>query len=109
MTAIVFDYIIPIRRKAAARKSDPQMSHDAAKRAELGKAEMQRVWIKQTLMFHGDGLTVPELARVAPYPDWTGHALGKRISEVENISPTGERRDGSRVWSICNASAAADA
>jgi hypothetical protein len=100
MTKIVVDYITPIRRKAVARKSDPQVSHDAAKRAELGKAEMQRVWIKQTLMFHGDGLTVPELARVAPYPDWTGHALGKRIGECSTLMPTGEVRDGSRVWGV---------
>jgi hypothetical protein len=31
MTNIVFDYIIPINKKARSRKRDPQVSHDIKK------------------------------------------------------------------------------
>jgi hypothetical protein len=101
MTAIVFDYIIPIRRKAVARKSDPQVSHDAAKRVELGKAEQLRRCIKATLQAGGPS-TCTELAELIyflPYPV-TSVDVGKRISEIEGIAPTGEVRNGSRVWGL---------
>lgn len=101
-TPIVFDYIIPIRRKATARKRDPKVSHDAAARVELGKAEQQRQAILKMLYRFG-GLTCKELAGVI-----SNHTqvvadsvdIGKRIGEVEGIAPTGEVRNGSRVWSI---------
>lgn len=99
-TPIRFDYLVPIRRKATARARDPQVSHDAAARVELGKAERQRQWIAHALALNGDGLTVAELARVAPYPDWTGHALGKRMTEISTIQPTGQTRDGMRIWEL---------
>jgi phage FluMu protein gp41 len=96
MTAIVFDYIIPIRRKAVARKSDPQVSHDAAKRAELGKAEMQRRSIYVVLKINGPQ-TVRQIAGAIGY---TVHDVGRRIVEIEGIAPNGEKRDGSRVWAV---------
>jgi hypothetical protein len=97
MTAIVFDYIIPIRRKAVARKSDPQVSHDAAKRVELGKAQLQRQFIYWTLEEFG-GMTVTELAISSG--EWSDYELGKRIGEVQGIATTGEKRGGMRVWGL---------
>lgn len=97
---IIFTDLQPAPRKARARRTDCVESHNAAKRVELGKAERQRQWIRRVLAFCGP-LTVPELAkREPPTPPWLAHELGKRINEVEGIAPTGESRNGSRVWAL---------
>jgi hypothetical protein len=101
-TPIIFDFIQPINRKARARRTDPATSHDAAKRVELGKAEQQRQFIKHYLEVRGPQ-TVHELAS---YSEWTAHELGKRVGEISTIQPTGQTRQGSRVWALCNATAA---
>jgi hypothetical protein len=98
-TPIIFDWIQPINRKARARRTDPSTSHDAAKRVELGKTDMQRAAIKG-LLLTGRRLTVKEMAHYLP---WPAHELGKRIDEVAGAMPTGEERDGARVWTLCNA------
>ena len=95
-TPIVLDWIQPINRKARARRTDPITSHDAAKRVELGKTDMQRAAIKG-LLLTGKQLTVNEMARYLP---WPAHELGKRVDEVDGAIPTGEVRNGSRVWGI---------
>ena len=95
-TPIVIDFIQPISRKARARKSDPGTSHDAAKRVELGKTDLQRAAIKG-LLLSGKRLTVKEMAHYLP---WTAHELGKRVDEVAGAMPTGEERGGARVWGL---------
>ena len=95
-TPIVLDWIQPINKLAHARKHDPQVSHDAAKRVELGKAAQQRQMIFNAIKISGR-LTVHELAEFIPY---SAHEIGKRIGEIEGIAPTGEVRNGSRVWGI---------
>lgn len=92
---ITFDWIQPIR-KASARKYDPQTSHDAAKKIELGKADQQRQAIFDLLKTRGP-MTVRMMEEHLP---WTAHELGKRVGEIVNIAPTGEVRDGMRVWAI---------
>ena len=77
MTVIFFDYIIPIRRKATARKRDPQVSHDAAGRVELGKAELQRCRIASALALMP--MTVDEIANFLGEP---AHELHKRMNEI---------------------------
>ena len=94
---IVFDDLRPAPSKARARKSDPQVSHDAAKRVELGKAAQQRLFIAETLAEFG-GMTVPELAISSG--QWSDHELGKRIGECFGLAPIGESRNGSRVWAV---------
>ena len=94
---IYFDWIQPINKRARARKHDPQTSHDAAKRVELGKAEQQRQWIYQ--IKHGGRVRyITELASLQFR--WATYELGKRIGEIEGIMPTGEVRNGSRVWGL---------
>ena len=104
-TPIVFDFIQPINKRARARRTDPATSHDAAKRVELGKAARQRKMIYLSLKCYGPQ-TVKELV-TKPMPLWgidaSAHEIGKRIGEIEGIAPTGEVRNGSRVWAICSA------
>lgn len=93
---IVFTDLRPAPAKARARKSDPQVSHDAAKRVELGKAEQQRTGILDALQKCG-----PKTVKELEY--WTGykaHEIGKRIGEVRGIAPTGDKRGGMRVWGL---------
>jgi hypothetical protein len=97
-TPIIFDWIQPINRKAHARRTDPSTSHDAAKRVELGKTDMQRAAIKG-LLLTGKRLTVKEMAHYLP---WSAYELGKRVDEVDGAIPTGEVRNGSRVWALCS-------
>lgn len=94
---IYFDDLRPAPHKARARKTDPAESHDAAKRVELGKAEQQRQWIHRMLKTWGPH-TIPELASFQLR--WSTHELEKRIGECFGLAPTGESRNGSRVWSI---------
>ena len=102
-TPIIFDFIQPINKRARSRKTDPGTSHDAAKRVELGKAERQRKLIYDTLQRRGQ-MTCEELGRIVY--DFMGDGLigkvdiGKRIGEIEGIAPTGEVRNGSRVWGL---------
>lgn len=91
---IIFDDLRPAPSKARARRTDCRESHYAAKRVELGKAERQRRAIKAELVMPK---TVKELSFLLA---WPAHELGKRITEVEGIAPTGESRNGSRVWGI---------
>ena len=99
---IVFDDLRPAPSKARARRTDCRESHDAAKRVELGKAERQRRQIYLSLKNYGPQ-TVKELVSRPTYL-WginaTAHEIGKRINEVEGIAPTGESRNGSRVWAV---------
>jgi hypothetical protein len=96
-STIIFTDLQPKARKARARRTDCVESHDAAKRVELGKAEQQRQWIYRMLKTWGPR-TVPDLASFQFR--WSTHELGKRIGEIEGIAPTGESRNGSRVWGI---------
>jgi hypothetical protein len=93
---IYVDWIQPINKRARARKHDPQVSHDAAKRVELGKAQLQRSCIYDALKKCGP-LTVKQLEFFAGFK---AHEIGKRIGEIEGIAPTGEVRNGSRVWGL---------
>ena len=95
-TPIIFDFIQPINKRARSRRTDPSTSHDAAKRIELGKAAQQRQMIFNAIKISGR-LTVHELAEFIPY---SAHEIGKRIGEIEGIAPTGEVRNGSRVWGL---------
>jgi hypothetical protein len=94
-TPIVMDWIQPIRRKATARKHDPQVSHDAAAFVELGKAVRQRCRIASALALKP--MTVAEMADFLGEP---AHELGKRVGEIFGVEPTGEVRGGMRVWRL---------
>jgi hypothetical protein len=95
-TPIVIDYIALTPAKARARRLDPQTSHDAARRVELGKAAEQRAYILLAIKQHG-GLTVDQIACYGSYPK---HELLKRVGEIAGIAPTGEKRNGFRVWGL---------
>jgi hypothetical protein len=95
-TPIVIDYIALAPAKARARRTDPQTSHDAAKRVELGKADQQRASIIDCITKWG-GSTVKE---IGDFYNWPAHELGKRIGEIKGIAPTGEQRNGFRVWGL---------
>ena len=93
---IILDDLRPAPSKARARRTDPSVSHDAAKRVELGKAERQRQAIYTCLLNRGP-MTVPE---IADNFFWSAHELGKRMTEISEIACTGESRNGSRVWAV---------
>jgi hypothetical protein len=95
---IYIDYIALAPAKARARRTDPQTSHDAAKRVEQGKAEFQRHDIISCINRYG-GCTMLE---VQNYIGWPKHELLKRVGEVAGIAPTGEKRNGFRVWGLIN-------
>lgn len=94
---IIFTDLRPAPAKARARRTDPQVSHNAAKRVEeSGVCEIQRLAIYDILQRHGPQ-TVKEMAtRLA----WTKDELGKRVDSVRGIAPNGESRNGSRVWAM---------
>lgn len=99
---IIFTDLRPAPAKARARRTDPQVSHDAAKRAELGKAERQRRAISDMLEQFG-----PQTCKELPHHIYHHTELtmndvqvARRINEVEGIAPTGESRNGSRVWAV---------
>lgn len=92
---IVFDWIQPVS-KARARRYDPQTSHDAAEKVEHGKADQQRQAIYD-LLAKGTPMTVRQMEEHLP---WQAYELGKRIGEIQRIAPTGEVRDGMRVWGL---------
>jgi hypothetical protein len=93
---IYFDWIQPINKRARARKTDPGTSHDAAKRVELGKAELQRFRIASAL-----ALKPMTYQEVAEFLGESKYEIGKRICELgEGFAPTGEIRKGSRVWGM---------
>jgi predicted O-methyltransferase YrrM len=95
-TPIVIDYIALAPAKARARRTDPQTSHDAAKRVELGEAAAQRAFILQAIQQHGP-LTIAE---ISTYSSYSTHELGKRVNEVRGIAPNGLTRNGFRVWGL---------
>ncbi|MDE2098928.1 MAG: hypothetical protein KGL39_16865 [Patescibacteria group bacterium] len=92
---IIFDDI-RIVTTARARKFDPQTSHDAAEKIELGKAQQQRKAIYELVTERGP-MTVRQMEEHLP---WQAHELGKRVGEINGLACTGEVRDGMRVWSI---------
>ena len=93
---IIFTDLRPAPAKARARRTDPQVSHDAAKRVEAsGICERQRQAIYDCLKTHGPQ-TIEEIAM---HFFWSKEALGKRILQVEGIACTGKSRKG-REWSI---------
>jgi len=104
-TPIIFDYLIPINRKARARRTDAQTSHDAAELVEMGKADQRRHDIYSALELEGP-MTFKELAVCTGIEQ---HEVSRRLSEIEGIMPTGQTRQGSRVWALCNATAAVSA
>ena len=95
-TPIIFDWIQPINKRARARKHDPQTSHYAAKRVELGKADQRRRDIYLALEINGP-MTFKEIAGCTGI---TEHEVSRRLSEIEGIMPTGQTRQGSRVWGL---------
>jgi hypothetical protein len=100
---IIFTDLQPAPRKARARRTEPAESHDAANRVERsGKTEKQRFMIYGALKVFGPQ-TCREIATTlrkhfATYAE--PHEVGKRINEVEGIAPTGESRNGARVWAL---------
>lgn len=95
-TPILIDYIAPAPAKARARKTDPQTSYDAAKHVEIGKASEQRAYILLSIKQHG-GLTIEQISCYGSHPK---HELLKRVNEIAGIAPTGEKRNGFRVWGL---------
>jgi DNA-binding transcriptional ArsR family regulator len=97
-TPIIFDYLIPVNRKARARRTDAQTSHDAAELVELGLADQRRRDIYSALELEGP-MTFKEIAGCTGIEQ---HEVSRRLSEIEGIMPTGQTRQGSRVWALCS-------
>lgn len=99
---IVVDYIVPVS-KPRARKTDPQTSHDAADSVSEKVCGVQRAHI-YLLIKHFGPQTCSEISRRCKYDKVQ---IGRRIGEVIGIQPTGEQRNGERVWGlICHAKTA---
>ena len=77
-----------------SRTSDDSTSKEAAKNAASGKADLERVVIRNTLLFLGP-LTAREVA-IESNIDYI--TVQRRISEVAGIVKTDEVRNGCRVW-----------
>lgn len=92
---IAIDYIVPVS-KPRARKTDPQTSHDAAALVYMRDSAKMRFSIREWLHLKG-AKTCSELAI---YMNTDKVRVGKRIGEVDGIAPTGEQRNGERVWAL---------
>lgn len=109
----LFDEAEPVAVASIARRSDPETSHDAAKKAESGRTELQSLCIGFWVQTNA-AMTVKEVAaeimrRCFPeikktderYPTQLDNCR-KRANEVANkhCIKLQERRDGCRVFRI---------
>lgn len=95
MTQIVFDNITPVR----ARRTDPQTSHDAAKRAERF-AHSHKSRILAAMREHTGSWTAAELSL---FTRLTVVQIDRRLVELQRagmIEPTGLVVGGYRCWRL---------
>ena len=83
-----------------ARRSDPDTSHDAARRIEPAVSSLE-MRVVGALLSHPAGLTAPEIAVLLGKKDGSISPRMPRLEDEKRARLTGEDRNGARIWVAC--------
>jgi DNA-binding MarR family transcriptional regulator len=83
-----------------ARRSDPDTSHDAARRIEPAVSSLE-LRVVGALLEHRSGLTAREIAVVIGERDGSVTPRMPALKDEGFVRTTGAKRDGSRIWVAC--------
>ena len=95
MSQLGLDFSAPL-----ARRSDPDTSHDAAKRAALACGTLE-LRVVGALRAAPGGLTAPEIAIRLGERDGSISPRMPRLEERGFVRTTGAERNKARVWVAC--------